>query len=445
VSLARGKLDAARGSAELAIAVHERLGYRKMVWRCRVLLAEALTELGRYEEASAVLPSTSERTELQDIVYDAAAQIRSRLARGRTDEALELAGEIRDRSEELAVHRHPMAVAVEAFVAGGDVESAEVVLSKARAHPGDAGSSFLDEMQGRVHLARGDTTGAAEALGAAIDTSRDQGYPLVELRAMTLFAEAHYGEGDRQGATAELTAVVERAEQHRARLIADGARATAERLAIEVPEVEPGPDARPTEPEIVPAGERLVTSLFADVRGYTDLTGAEAPADVAERMATLYRFARSAVERRGGIVDKFAGDAVMATFNVSGRSVDHVADALDAALTLRDKAALMDLNLGIGIATGAAILGRGASDDNLAVTGMATNLAARLQAAAGPGEILLSAEAHRRVRDRLRERGVDPEREELTLKGFPEPQAGYRLPAPEVRTAEREDPDPVKA
>ncbi len=445
VSLAQGDLETAREAAELGVSVHERLGYRKMVWRCRVLLAEVLTELGSYEEASAVLPPTSERTELQDIVYDAAAQIRSRLAHGRTDEAIELAGEIRDRAEDLGVHRHPMAIAVEAFLAGGEIESAEIVLERARAHSTDTASSFLDEMQGRIHLVRGDFGRAAQSLRATIQAAHEQGYLLVELRARTLLGEALAGERDRDGATAELAAVAAQAEQLGARLIAAGSRSAAERLGIALPRTAAQPPARPAEPEIVPAGERLVTSLFADVRGYSDLSGAEAPADVAERMAALYRFARSAVERRGGVVDKFAGDAVMATFNVSGRSVTHVDEALEAALTLRDKAALMDLALGIGIATGAAILGRGASEDNLAVTGVATNLAARLQAAAGPGEILLSAEAHRRVRDRLRARGVDPEREDLDLKGFPEPQAVYRLPAPEVRTAERGDPDPVQA
>ncbi|MQA74174.1 MAG: hypothetical protein GEU88_07530, partial [Solirubrobacterales bacterium] len=155
-----------------------------------------------------------------------------------------------------------------------------------------------------------------------------------------------------------------------------------------------------------------------------------APAEIAERMAALYRFARSTVERHGGVIDKFAGDAVMASFNVSGTSVSHAVDALETALTLRDKAALMDLPLGIGIATGAAILGRGASDANMAVTGVATNLAARLQAAAGAGEILLSDETQRRVEPWLGERGLEWERQELTLKGFDEPQVGHRLPAP---------------
>jgi class 3 adenylate cyclase len=64
------------------------------------------------------------------------------------------------------------------------------------------------------------------------------------------------------------------------------------------------------------------------------------------------------------------------------------------------------------------------------VTGVATNLAARLQTAAGAGEILLSEESYRRVEPWLREQGLDLEREELTLKGFERPQAACRLPAP---------------
>jgi adenylate cyclase len=153
-------------------------------------------------------------------------------------------------------------------------------------------------------------------------------------------------------------------------------------------------------------------------------------------MGALYRFARLAVERQDGIVDKFAGDAVMATFNVAGARVDHCVQALNAAFTLRDRAALMDLPLGIGIAVGPAVLGRGASDDNISVKGVATNLAARLQAAAGESEILLSADAYRRVRSWLAERGVPAEREELALKGFEEPQVAYRILAQrlELRT-----------
>jgi adenylate cyclase len=144
-------------------------------------------------------------------------------------------------------------------------------------------------------------------------------------------------------------------------------------------------------------------------------------------MRMLYRLARVAVERRQGIIDKFAGDAVMATFNASGSRVDHPLDALEAAFALRDRAASIELPLGIGISVGPAILARGVSEDNIAVSGEATNLAARLQAAAGPGEIMLSAEAHRRVTSLLAERNLTATEERLELKGFPEAQVAYRL------------------
>ena len=431
VSLVRGRLRESREYAELALDLHQRLGYRKMAWRCRVHQAEVLVELGRYEEAAAVLPPKSERTELQDIVYDAAAQIRSRLARSETAEAVEFAREIRDRAADLAVHREPMTIAVEAFVAGGEIDGAGEVLELAQAHPADTASSFLDEMQGRILLARGDAAGAIPFLRATVDAAQREGYAMVELRVRALLGEAYGRAGEPERSEEELSAVVREAAGLEARRIVDEALAAAARLGIRLAEPEAEPERDQAEPELVPAGERLVTSLFADVRGYSGLSSSEAPADVADRLAAFYRFARSAIERRGGVVDKFAGDAVMATFNVSGRSVDHVVDALEAALTLRDKAALTDLPLGIGIATGAAILGRGASEENLAVTGVATNLAARLQAAAGPGEILLSEEAHRRVEGGwLRERGGDLARERLELKGFDAPQVAYRMPAP---------------
>jgi class 3 adenylate cyclase len=64
---------------------------------------------------------------------------------------------------------------------------------------------------------------------------------------------------------------------------------------------------------------------------------------------------------------------------------------------------------------------------NIAVRGEATNLAARLQAAAGPGEIVLSAEAHRRLSAWLAEHGMTATEEQLNLKGFPDPQVVYRI------------------
>jgi adenylate cyclase len=174
----------------------------------------------------------------------------------------------------------------------------------------------------------------------------------------------------------------------------------------------------------------MVTSMFADVRGYTPIAAATAPEDLADRMTTLHRWAAAEVGKRQGIVDKFAGDAVMATFNVTGARVDHAALALDAALALRDKAALMDLPVGIGIAVGPAVVSRSVDERNVSVLGSTTNLAARLQTAAGGGDILLSDEAFRRVSSWLAERGLTAEPEQLELKGFDGAQPAYRLASP---------------
>jgi class 3 adenylate cyclase len=180
-------------------------------------------------------------------------------------------------------------------------------------------------------------------------------------------------------------------------------------------------------PEIAQAGERLITSMFADVRGYTALTAATPPADMAERITTLYRWAAAEVGRHHGFVDKFAGDAVMATFNATGARVDHVREALEAALALSGKAALLDLGLGIGIAVGPAVVGPAQADGNVSVLGTTTNLASRLQTAARPGEIVLSEEAHHRVEGWLAERGLAAVRQDLELKGFAGPQSAWRL------------------
>ena len=58
--------------------------------------------------------------------------------------------------------------------------------------------------------------------------------------------------------------------------------------------------------------------MFADVRGYTPIAADLSPAELAYRMTTLHRWAAPEVGKRQGVVDKFAGDAVMATFNATG-------------------------------------------------------------------------------------------------------------------------------
>jgi class 3 adenylate cyclase len=429
VQKARGDLEGALDSTRAAIRSHERLGYRKMAWRARIQAAEVLAELGSGEQAAEILPPSSSRTELQDIIYDAGARIRAARSLGRPEEALPIADEILAEAERLASYRETLALGAEAIAAAGRTEGLEDLARAAREHPTTAGAAYLDEIEGRVALAGGDAEAAARGFESMLERAVEAGYPLVELRGRTLLARAHAAKGAGDEAVRELRAVADRARELHARLILREAGEAAEELGIELPVVAEEPAPAASVREVLPRGERLVTSLFADVRGYAELGTNLTPGALAERMAMLYRLARVAVERRQGIVDKFAGDAVMATFNVSGTSTDHPIDALQAALALRDRAGMIELPLGIGISVGPGVVGRAAGDDNIAVTGEATNLAARLQAQAGPGEILLSAEAHRRVADWLLDRDLEATEEELDLKGFAEPQVVHRIPA----------------
>jgi predicted ATPase/class 3 adenylate cyclase len=428
IGAVRGDLEAALVDAEAAQRKHERLGFGKMEWRARIHRALLLAELGRAEEAAELLPPVATRTELQDIIYDAVPRVRVAAALERTDDALAVAEEIHEGAERLATYREPLALAAEVLVPAGRLDEAEELAAVARTRPTEAGAAYLDQIEGLLSLARDEPGRAAASFETLVRAASESGYRLLELRARRWRAQAWAGEGKAGEAAGELQDVVAAASSIKARLIERETRSAARELGIELPPEET-PAAETAAPAVVPQGERLVTSLFADVRGYSELSGSLSPEALAERLRMLYRLARVNVERRQGIVDKFAGDAVMATFNASGNRVEHTADAMEAAVALRDKAAAIDLPLGIGISVGPGILSRGISDDNIAVSGEATNLAARLQAAAGPGEILLSAEAHRRLAGWLGERGLTAAEERMELKGFPEEQLVYRLSA----------------
>jgi class 3 adenylate cyclase len=430
VKRARGDLPGARAEAEHGLDLYTALGYEKMAWRCRVQIAEVLAELGRGAEAREALPPLSARTELQDIIYDGAAQIRTRIAVGERGEAQGIAREIVAKAESLAVYREPLALAAEVLAPVGALGELERLIGAGESRPG-AAPSYIDEMCARLMLARGEGAGAVPLAERAVEAAAGVGHRLIELRRRILLAAALGEAGARAAAERELRSLAEDADRHQALLVRAEAEAAAAALGMALPEPAPALSEPRPAADVVPLGERLVTSLFADVRGYSEAATAATPERLADDVARLYRFARATISSQGGIVDKFAGDAVMATFNVSGTQVDHCVRALEAALGLRDKAELTGLRVGIGIAVGPAILSRGASADNIAVTGVSTNLAARLQAAAAAGEVLLSDGAYLRVRPWIGERGLVAEREELELKGFDGAQVAYRIPAPQ--------------
>ena len=112
-------------------------------------------------------------------------------------------------------------------------------------------------------------------------------------------------------------------------------------------------------------------------------------------MSRYYDAARTVLERHGGTVEKFVGDAVMAVFGIPVASEDDALRAVRAAVELRDVVHELGLEARIGVNTGAVVAGEG---DTL-VTGDAVNVAARLEQAASPAEILIGDDTFRLVRD----------------------------------------------
>jgi class 3 adenylate cyclase len=423
-----GELSEALDWARRAAARHESLGASKFEWRGRLAATEALVELGRGSEAEVELPPISPAEELQDIVYDTPARVRVALALGHADQALELGRRVAAQDAVL-IFPKTVALAVEALVAGGATDEAAALLGRAKRAATELGQAALAIAEARILLASERATEARALLEDALRELENSDLRIWTWQARTLAAQAAAATGDQDSARSRLESCTREANQAGAVRVRDEARAVAERLGLGLPQLVEEPKAQVAEPPVLQAGERLVTSMFADVRGYTPLASASAPEELADRLLTLHRWAAAEVSRRSGIVDKFAGDAVMATFNVAGSRVDHAALALEAALALRDKAALMDLPLGIGIAVGPAVVSRSVDELNVSVLGPATNLAARLQQAAAGGEILLSDEAFRRVSSWLEERGMTAEPQELELKGFDGAQPAFRLPA----------------
>ncbi|HSS62579.1 MAG TPA: AAA family ATPase [Candidatus Limnocylindrales bacterium] len=427
VALARGEVAEAEVQARSAIQRSRDAGHAKMVWRSETLLAHALAEQLRDAEAAEVMPPTSQRTDAQDVIYDLAPRVRLRLAAG------DLAGadaEVRLVAPQFCSLASPADAVAEG---ANDAAWLRAFLDQVPVRGEVLESPRLAAARGRLALAEGSLADARRHLASAFDEFTSGGFLLDAWHLGSALAEAEHRSGDVAGAESRLRRVASEADGAGAKLVARIAGETATKLGLQLPS--PEPPMPPAEAaQRVAVGERMVSVLFADVRGYSEIAGHSAPSDLADRIASLQRWSRVEVERRHGLVDKFAGDATMATFNVSGQSVDHAVQAVRAAVAIIDKAALAGLPVGAGVAVGPAVVGNLAGGANLSVLGEVTNLAARLQAQAAGGQVLVSEEVYRRVKDWLDTQRLAVERVDLKLKGFSGPIAAYRLttevPAP---------------
>ena len=150
--------------------------------------------------------------------------------------------------------------------------------------------------------------------------------------------------------------------------------------------------ATPLEPEVPAREERkVVTCLFCDLVGFTARAEQLDPEDVRAVLQPYHARVRAELERFGGTVEKFIGDAVMAVFGAPVAHEDDPERAVRAALAIRDTLGEEQLDVRIGITTGEALITLGARPE--AGEGMAAgdvvNTAARLQSAAPTNAILV--------------------------------------------------------
>jgi class 3 adenylate cyclase/tetratricopeptide (TPR) repeat protein len=152
--------------------------------------------------------------------------------------------------------------------------------------------------------------------------------------------------------------------------------------------------ATPRHAEVV-SERRLVSVLFADLVGFTTLSERRDPEEVRELLSRYFERCRALIERYGGTVEKFIGDAVMAVWGTPVAREDDAERAVRAALALTQAVTALGEEVGMpglrvraGVLTGSAAVDLGAEGEGM-VLGDTVNTASRLQSIAAPGAVLV--------------------------------------------------------
>ncbi|MCC6809898.1 MAG: adenylate/guanylate cyclase domain-containing protein [Deltaproteobacteria bacterium] len=174
--------------------------------------------------------------------------------------------------------------------------------------------------------------------------------------------------------------------------------------------------------------QKRLTILFADLRGFTDASGFSSPAEIVSLLNDYIEAASNVIGGAGGVLDKFTGDGICAYFGYEGRD-DAAASAVRAALQLQEvlerfkvdwfDRGVLPMGAGVGVTTGLVAVGPiGAKDRaDYTIIGSTVNLAARLQAFAKGGEVVVDAPTADLVRHLF---ALSPPRA-VTVKGFSQP------------------------
>jgi class 3 adenylate cyclase len=176
-----------------------------------------------------------------------------------------------------------------------------------------------------------------------------------------------------------------------------------------------------------------VTVLFADLRGFTGFSELTSPEEVVRMLNRYFAEATPCILDQGGTVVQFIGDAVMAMFNSPVRQPDHALRAARAALAMQAKIAAVHAGrpdwprFRIGVNTGMALVGNVGSREfrSFSAMGDAVNVAARLESAAQPGQVVIGERTWAAIGDVATAEPLG----RLRLKGRSEPVRAWTLSA----------------
>ena len=180
---------------------------------------------------------------------------------------------------------------------------------------------------------------------------------------------------------------------------------------------------------------RFVAVLFADIRGFTRFAETRSPHDVVASLNLALSAITAPVTRYHGVLDKYVGDGLLAFFEATSDPEGAARNAINAARDMQtafaqllrdaEEDTLGGLGLGVGINAGRVIVGNIGSEDvmDYTVIGDPVNVAARLQAAAESGEILLTGEVRELMVDEVAVESMPP----LTVRGRLQSVSVYRL------------------
>jgi len=178
---------------------------------------------------------------------------------------------------------------------------------------------------------------------------------------------------------------------------------------------------------------RVITAMFTDIRNFTSVAETQWPEEVVVTLNHYLDVQTKVIHDCGGVVDKFIGDGIMSFFTGN----DMVANSLKAAVKIQQEVDLMNkrrkknneivLEIGIGIATGVAVMGSIGSADRMDYTaiGDTVNLAARLCGVAGPNEILVSETVITRMNGKIKAVSAG----KIPIKGKAEKVAVFQIPS----------------